>query len=137
MFPRLHIFTGGQPLTLDALWARFKSWSRERSPDGREAWLNWIVRLQAGSTGIGTVQAEVAAHKARVAWVIGEAWQGNGYAKEAALGLVQWLLANGVIDVSATINAAHFASGAVARWAGLEPTEELLDTEVIWRLVSH
>lgn len=106
-----------------------------RSSDGTEEWHNWIVRLAADGTAIGTVQATVAVAElaAEIAWVIGVPWQGRGYASEAAAGLVEWLESTGTTTVIAHVHPDHVASGRVAARAGLSPTDELEDGERVWR----
>ena len=134
----LHEFTGGEPATLDELRARYAAWVEgSGSPD--EVWLNWIVRRRADAVAVGTVQATVmhpdADTVASVAWTIGVPWQGQGYAGEAAAGLVQWLVGLGIGTVEANVHPDHIASGAVAARAGLLQTSEVTDGELVWRLV--
>jgi RimJ/RimL family protein N-acetyltransferase len=130
---RLHSFTGGVPDTLPELRARFAGWSSQRSPDGTKAWLNWAMRTNDGRA-IGTVQATVMPEgSAEVAWVVGVDHQGQGFASEAARALVTWLGGKGVIRVAAHVHPDHAASAGVARAAGFEPTDELVDGEVVWR----
>ena len=82
----------------------------------------------------GYVQATVRGARAEVAWVVGARWQGRGYAKEAAAGLVRHLLDQGSVrTVVAHIHPGHAASAAVASAAGLLPTGEWEDGEVRWR----
>jgi RimJ/RimL family protein N-acetyltransferase len=138
--PELHRFTGGRPATLDELRRQYAGWVAGSGND-REQWLNWIVRLGAGGPAVGTVQATVVtaaellpSTTAYVAWVIGTAWQSRGYAGEAARALVRHLLDAGVDDVVAHVNAEHVASAAVAARAGLRPTDQIADGEVVWRL---
>ncbi|MFC7624212.1 GNAT family N-acetyltransferase [Microlunatus sp. GCM10028923] len=130
--PLLYTFTGGSPPDLDQLRARYRRLAGGLSPDGAERWLNWIVRLDG--TPIGVVQATVrtAAGEADVAWEIGTAWQGHGYASEAAIGLVEWLIGDGVRAVGAYVNPEHVASQRVAARAGLTPTDETVDGEQRW-----
>jgi RimJ/RimL family protein N-acetyltransferase len=71
--------------------------------------------------------------RAEIAWVVGRAWQGQGYATEAAAALVGWLDARGVRIVQAHIHPGHAASAAVASHAGLLPTGQLQDGEQLWR----
>jgi RimJ/RimL family protein N-acetyltransferase len=134
--PALHEFTGGEPATLDELRARYATWA-QGSGSVDELWLNWIVRLGTDGVAVGTVQATVenpnAAATAYVAWTIGTPWQGHGYAGEAAIGLVQWLVGQGVESVVAHVHADHHASAAVAARAGLQRTSEMFDGEVVWR----
>ena len=85
---RLHAFTGGRPDTLEELRARLRAWSSERSPDGRQAWLNWLVRSTDDGRILGTTQATVerapAGLVAVLAWTTATAEQGRGVASEAA-----------------------------------------------------
>lgn len=132
---RLHKFIGGRPATLAELcdrYAELVAGSREPS----EVWLNWIVR-RGGFEAIGTVQATVTTRRGRrtahVAWIIGIAWQNHGFASEAARALVDWLRGRGVEDIRAHIHPDHRASELVAVRAGLEPSEEFVDGERMWR----
>ena len=131
--PALYAFTGGEPPTLDELRLRYQWQISGRSPDGTEEWLNWIVRLAADGRTIGFVQATFVDGRADVAWLIGVAWQGSGYATEAAQAMIDWLRLRGVEAITAHIHADHAASSAVASRLGLAPTEEIEDGEVVWR----
>lgn len=148
--PALHTFIGGAPDDVAALRARCTRMVTG-SPDPRVSWCNWVVRVSADGRLAGTVQATVrpAARTdtvdgtpgadggltAEVAWMVGTPWQGRGIASEAARALVAWLRARPeVTGVLAHIHPGHGASAAVARAAGLVPTEEWHDGEVRWRL---
>lgn len=133
--PVLYAFTGGDPPELPDLEARYRTWA-EGSPRVSEAWLNWIIRLRSGGAAIGHLQATVVddGKAADIAWLIGTAWQGRGYASEAARALVRWLEGRGVGEITAHIHPDHVASGRVATAAGLEPTSEVKGGEVVWRL---
>ncbi|MFC8226803.1 GNAT family N-acetyltransferase [Streptomyces sp. NPDC057287] len=131
--PALHAYTGGAPEGADALRARYERQSAG-SPDPAELWWNWVLRVRADGCLAGYVQATVRGARAEVAWVIGTPWQGRGYAKEAATGLVRHLLDRGAVrTVVAHIHPDHAASAAVATAAGLLPTDERADGEVRWR----
>ncbi len=131
----LYAFTGGQPPTLPELRARYARQAAGQSADGVQEWRNWIIRLVTDRTAIGYVQATIAddRRRAEISWVVGRAWQGQGYATEAAAALVGWLDARGVRLVQAHIHPAHAASAAVASRAGLLPTGQLEDGEQLWR----
>ena len=131
--PALHTFTGGAPLTPEALRARYERLVAG-SPDPAVRWLNWVVRLRDEERLTGTVQATVTGRTAEIAWVIGTPWQGRGMAREAARGLVTWLRTQPVDNVIAHAHPDHQASGAVARSAGLTATDEVHDGEVRWLL---
>ncbi|MFJ3701428.1 MULTISPECIES: GNAT family N-acetyltransferase [unclassified Streptomyces] len=131
--PALHAYTGGTPEDAAAVRARYERQS-VGSPDPAELWWNWVLRVRADGCLAGYVQATVRGARAELAWVIGTPWQGRGYAKEAAAGLVRHLLERSpVTTVVAHINPEHAASSAVASAAGLRPTGEWEDGEVRWR----
>ncbi|MFD7964950.1 GNAT family N-acetyltransferase [Streptomyces zaomyceticus] len=131
--PALHAFIGGAPLALPELRARYERLVAG-SPDPETLWCNWVVRLRAEDRPVGTVQATVTegGRVAEVAWVIGTEWQGRGIAREAAEGLVGLLVERGARTVVAHVHPEHAASGAVARAAGLTPTDRVEDGEIRW-----
>jgi RimJ/RimL family protein N-acetyltransferase len=133
--PELHRYTGGGPLSHDALTRQYERQTRGRPDDESERWFNWIVRDSSG-TALGYVQAtvEVASGTTDVAWVIGSSFQGRGYAREAATKMVSWLRANGITAVTAHINPDNSASAAIARAVGLAPTSVLVHGEVVWQI---
>jgi RimJ/RimL family protein N-acetyltransferase len=139
----LYVFTGGQPPTLAALESQYRGWVAG-SPRAGETWHNWVVRLRGdGSDGsdasdgpaIGHLQATVVddGRSADIAWLVGTAWQGRGYASEAARALVRWLYAIGIDSVTAHVHPDHAASGRVTAHAGLRPTGEMEGGEAVWR----
>ena len=132
--PTLHTYVGGAPLSLDELRARYARQEGGLSPDGRERWLNWICRERFALAAVGYIQATVDVERraAQVAWVIGSAYQGRGYAAEAAVAMVAWLTEDGVRVIDAHIHPDHAASAGVARAIGLTPTPTFVDGEVRW-----
>ncbi|MFE7750356.1 GNAT family N-acetyltransferase [Streptomyces sp. NPDC057428] len=131
--PALHTYTGGAPEEVGALRGRYERQSAG-SPDPAELWFNWVLRVRTDGSLAGYVQATVRDGRAEVAWVVGTPWQGRGYAKEAATGMVRHLLARGSVrSVVAHIHPDHAASAAVAAAAGLTATDEREDGEVRWR----
>lgn len=127
--PNLYTYTGGEPPTVEALEARYR---RQLAGPGHagEEWLNWVVEHDGEL--VGYVQATVTGSTAEIAWVIGAAWQGRGFAKEAAQGLVTWLRARGTARIVAHIHPDHGASAAVATAVGLARTDVLEDGEYLW-----
>ncbi|MFI2777997.1 GNAT family N-acetyltransferase [Streptomyces sp. ALB3] len=131
--PALHAWTGGAPEDAGALRARYERQVAGPS-DPAELWWNWVLRVRADGGLAGYVQATVRGARAEVAWVVGTRWQGRGYAKEGAAGLVRHLLDRGPVrTVVAHIHPENAASAAVAAAAGLLPTDEREDGEVRWR----
>lgn len=132
----LHKFTGGEPPSRDELRARVERQCLGESPDGRDGWLNWVVRERASERVVGTVQATLPGRAegqiAELAWVIGTAFQGIGFGKEAATTVAVWLRSQGVLRLRAHIHRDHRASMEVAKAAGLQETPVLVDGEVRW-----
>jgi len=129
--PVLYTFTGGEPPTADELSERYR---RQVAGPGRpgESWLNWVISTLQDDELIGYVQATVIGDEAEIAWVLGTAWQGRGYAREAAIALVAWLEAHGARRVIAHVHPDHAASAAIAAAAGLRRTDLLEDGEYLW-----
>jgi RimJ/RimL family protein N-acetyltransferase len=134
--PALHEFIGGRPDTLEELRRRYVAMVAGPGRPG-ELWRNWVVRRRDDEAAVGTVQATLTRHgtdwRAEVAWVVGVAWQGRGYAVEAARALVGWLEAAGVGEIVAHIHPDHAASARVAAGAGLVVTADEVDGEQVWR----
>ena len=132
--PALHAFTGGAPSTEDELRQRFARQSIGRSPDGAQAWLNWVVRDRATHDAVGTLQATVDSDgsTAELAWVIATSRQGEGLATEAATAARDWLRRQRVEAFVAHIHSDYAASAAIARRLGLQPTQPRDDGEIRW-----
>jgi RimJ/RimL family protein N-acetyltransferase len=136
--PELYGFIGGQPLTIEELRHRYQRQATGRSADGNQRWCNWIVRRRHDARAVGTVQATIAGDghdlTAEVAWVIARGYQRNGYAREAAQVMIEWLLDRGADSVVAHIHPQHHASMAVARALGLTATTTVFDGEIRWEM---
>lgn len=133
--PALHEFTGGDPLEIHQLRVRFAAWESRRSPDGKELWLNWTLRLRDSGEAIGYVQATIDDHgRANLAYVVGSRWQKQGLAAEAVRGMVDALRERWRVgQVRAEIAAGNLASERVAASAGLIRTARLSsEGEVVW-----
>jgi len=130
--PELYTFTGGEPPKAEELAARY---GRQVAGPGQpgEYWLNWVMSSLQDDALVGYVQATVTDVEAEIAWVVGTAWQGRGYAKEAAVGLVTWLEAHGVRRIVAHVHPDHAASAAVTAAVGLTRTEVVQDGEYRWQ----
>jgi len=135
--PALHEYIGGEPASLEQLHRQYSRQVLGRSPDGSQRWLNWVLRHRPDRRAVGTVQATVSQEAqlltAEVAWVVGTAHQGRGYAQEAAAAMVAWLRRCGIEAVVAHVHPEHPASQAVAQSVGLHPTTAVVDGEVRWQ----
>jgi RimJ/RimL family protein N-acetyltransferase len=77
--------------SLEELRERYARQAAGVSPDGRETWHSWILRERGTARCVGFVQATVRdtdllgrGRSAELAWVVGTAYQGRGFATEAA-----------------------------------------------------
>jgi len=134
---RLHRYIGGAPAGEQELRRRYARQVAGRSSDGRELWLNWMVRHRASGTLVGTVQATVRPRPrgggaAELAWTVATPQQRRGYAREAAGAMVTWLRDCGVDRFVAHVHPEHRASIGVARALGLTPTATIVDGEIRW-----
>ncbi|MFJ8645302.1 GNAT family N-acetyltransferase [Streptomyces sp. NPDC093546] len=141
---RLHTWIGGTPPTREELERRYRRQAVGHSPDGRQGWLNWMLRRRIDGQLIGTVQATLYRPspdglgpspdrvEAELAWVVGHAFQGAGYGKEGASTMVLWLRTQGVAGFVAHVHPGHGASAGIASALGMKPTGEVHDSEVLW-----
>jgi len=91
--PEIYRFENAPPTSAAALHERYAKLETRRSGDGREEWLNWVLRLRSGDP-IGYVQATVQADgQAFVAYVLGSAHWGQGLASEASAAMIGELVA--------------------------------------------
>jgi RimJ/RimL family protein N-acetyltransferase len=135
--PSLYEFTGGSPpKDLATLADLYKRWECRMSPNGSELWCNWALHLRMQDELIGHVQATVLPESADLAWVVGSAWQRQGYATEAAESVFQLLLQSGVRKIRASIHPDHTASIKIAEALGMHLTTEFSGDERIWEYVA-
>lgn len=132
----LYAFYDDEPSpTLDELRSRYERQSTGGPPGGGEDWHNWILRERSSGEAVGFVQATVRGEVADLAWVVGTAYQGRGYATEAARAARDALAAAGAQIAQAHIAPGNEPSEAVAQHLGLELTDEVdPDGERLWRL---
>jgi RimJ/RimL family protein N-acetyltransferase len=89
--PAIYRYENEPPESVDWLRERFRRLESRTSADGREQWLNWVVRLR-DSDLMGYVQATVCeASPAAVAYVFSSRWWGQGYASEAVSAMMEEL----------------------------------------------
>jgi RimJ/RimL family protein N-acetyltransferase len=81
--PAIYEYENEPPASLDALRTRFTKLESRRSGDGREQWLNWVIRME-GAGLIGYVQATVHADgTAGIAYEMASAHWGRGLGRRA------------------------------------------------------
>jgi [ribosomal protein S5]-alanine N-acetyltransferase len=82
--PAIYEFENHPPPSAAWLRARYAGLESRRSADGRDQWLNWVLRLHTGEL-IGYFQASIfAGGAASIAYELSSTWWGKGLAHEAA-----------------------------------------------------
>jgi [ribosomal protein S5]-alanine N-acetyltransferase len=114
------------PDSLRALERRYSMLSSRRSPDGREAWLNFVLRLrqpaQNAPTYVGTLQSTVLLDRvAYIAYTVFVPFQRQGYAMEGSIRLIEHLIEDYRVQVIvAEMDTRNSASIALAEALGFE-----------------
>ena len=91
--PALYEFENAPPTSAEVLHERFTKLESRPSPDGRQQWLNWVMRLR-GDGLVGFVQATVFPDRsAGIAYVLSNARWGQGIASEAVVAMCDELRA--------------------------------------------
>ncbi len=79
------------PASAEYLRGVYTRLETRRSPDGSQAWLNWVIRPRDRPL-VGYVQATVASDRsAYVAYVLGSKFWGHGYAQRAMQAMLEHL----------------------------------------------
>ena len=106
--PAIYRYENEAPPSVEWLQERFRRLESRASADGREQWLNWVVRVGADEL-IGFVQATIRRDcSAAIAYVFGSAHWGRGYATEAVSAMLRELVVrHGVVEYSAVLKRAN------------------------------
>lgn len=109
--PALYEFENEPPASEQALAERYAKWEARRSPDGRQQWLNWVVRLPSGELA-GYVQATVLEDgSALVAYELNSRFWRQGIGLAAVQAVIEELRsAYGVTLCGAVLKARNFRS---------------------------
>jgi RimJ/RimL family protein N-acetyltransferase len=142
--PAIYAYENAPPRSVEWLRTRFALLESRRSPNGREQWLNWVIRLP-GSELIGYVQATIDADGgAAVAYILASAWWGRGLASHAVRLMIAELVASyGVRSLYAVLKCENhrsvrllerlgftLASDEAHRERQVEPGERLMQLEL-------
>jgi len=124
--PAIYEFEGVPPPSLERLAAGYRRRESRVSPDGRQKWLNWVVRLQSQEAA-GYVQATVLESGASyVAYELASKhWrQGIGSASVAAM-LAELAQEYGVHTFVAVLKKANYRSLGLLHHLGFAPATPL------------
>jgi RimJ/RimL family protein N-acetyltransferase len=108
------------PPSIEAVATRYGRLEARHAPDGRQVWLNWVARLGAGESYVGTFEATLNADRtALLAYMIFPQYQGQGYAREGGERVLDHLVRDhGVRLVVAEIDTRNRASIGVVESLG-------------------
>ena len=86
------------PVSVEYLFGVYSRLEARRSPDGSDAWLNWVIRPREQLLA-GYVQATVAPDRsAYVAYVLASKYWGRGYAQCAMQAMLEHLVSTYNVD---------------------------------------
>jgi len=89
--PAIYEYENEPPKSVEWLRDRFTRLESRRSPDGREQWLNWVVRLRSQQLA-GYVQATVGEDRnAAIAYEMASPHWGRGLASQAVQAMIDEL----------------------------------------------
>jgi [ribosomal protein S5]-alanine N-acetyltransferase len=122
--PAIYAFENAPPASIEALRQRYAALALRRSPDGREQWLNWVVRLRSGAL-IGYVQASLdAGGGATIAYELASAHWGRGLAREAVEAMIAELATTYRVQcLAAVYKRANVRSRRLLERLGFVPAE--------------
>jgi RimJ/RimL family protein N-acetyltransferase len=90
--PAIYQYENEPPPSLEWLRERFTKLETRRSPDGREQWLNWVIRLPTSEL-IGYVQGTVDSNgHAAIAYELSSQYWGRGFARQAVQAMITELV---------------------------------------------
>lgn len=118
------------PASLKILRERYERLESRRSPNGRELWLNWAIRLATGEAA-GLVQATgFPDGKASIAYELFAAFQGKGFATDAVRAALSHLRDDaGLIEARALADTRNVKSIALLERLGFLRTRMIKDAD--------
>jgi ribosomal-protein-alanine N-acetyltransferase len=120
--PAIYEHEGDPPQSVEWLRERFDRLESRLSRDGREQWLNSVIRLPSGDLA-GYVQATVhVGGRAGIAYVLSSRFWGQGLARRAVGAMIGELTAHyGVSDLRAVLKRSNVRSLRLLERLGFEP----------------
>ena len=121
--PAIYEFENSPPESMTWLKRRFSRLESRVSPDGKEQWLNWVIRLPSGALA-GYVQATITrGGMAHIAYELGSKYWRQGIGGTAVRVMLKEITANyGVREFAATLKAANYRSHVLLRSLGFGTT---------------
>lgn len=136
--PAIYEYENEPPRSLEWLRERFRKLESRRSGDGREQWLNWVMRSQSGEL-VGCVQATVHGDaRASIAYELASRAWGRGFAREAVQAMIDELAREyGVREVGAVYKAANARSQRLLERLGFELSAPVAEIEADERFMRR
>lgn len=127
------------PTSLQVVENRYIALSSRLSPDGQEAWLNWVMRLRESSAYVGTLEATVHANRtAAVAYMIFPVFWRQGYAKEGCSRMLDHLFKDYRVSlVTADIDTRNIASISLIEALGMKRVSTQTNADFFKGAASH
>jgi RimJ/RimL family protein N-acetyltransferase len=127
--PRLYMYLDEPPPpSIESLEARYAILAKRRSPDDREVWLNWAIKLRDANDYVGYVQATIQAKSTAIlAFVLFYEHWGQGYAVESVTATIDHLFSHFSVNTfCATVDGDNKRSVALLKTLGFTrmPTKE-------------
>lgn len=125
--PAIYEHENEPPRSIEWLRERFTRLESRLSSDGREQWLNWVVRLPSSEL-IGYVQATVhSGDRASIAYELSSRFWGRGFAREAVEAMVAELVGRyQVRNLSAVLKRENLRSLRLLERLGFSPASQEL-----------
>lgn len=125
----IYEFESEPPQSLEGLRERYAELESRRSPNGREMWLNWVVR-RPGAGLIGYVQATLREHdRSLIAYEFGSAYWGRGWASEAVDAMIRELGARyGIREIGAILKCKNLRSLRLLQRNGFERASATIES---------
>jgi RimJ/RimL family protein N-acetyltransferase len=120
--PAIYEYERQAPASLDWLRQRYARLESRRSADGREQWLNWVIRLASGELA-GYVQATVTEEgRAGIAYELASRYWGRGLARRAVEAMTDELATHyRVQTLTAVLKRANHRSRRLLERLGFSP----------------
>jgi [ribosomal protein S5]-alanine N-acetyltransferase len=127
------------PVSLQALQKRYGALSSRISPDEREIWLNWVMRIRETNIYVGTLEATVYSDfTAKIAYMVfSQFWQ-QKFAKEGCECMLNYLSKNFSIKrVVIEMDTRNIASIRLAKSLGFKCISTKFDADFFKGTTSH
>ncbi len=125
--PALYEYENRPPPSLEWLRQRFTKLESRYSSDGREQWLNWVIRLPTSQL-VGYVQATVHADgRAAIAYELSSGYWGRGLARKAVQAMLSELAENYCVQrITAVLKSENRRSRRLLERLGFSPASSEL-----------